>query len=121
MARLRAWLSSRAAGEPMTRGARHAFITLLVAGLAVAGASPAFTVMYANSTASQLREQVLASCSFAGDLGSAPLPATPRPSRLGVAIVADARAWWHRNHCPGTLPPSPGLAHWAAYYHLPAS
>ena len=121
MARLRARLSSRAAGEPMTRGARHAFITLLVAGLAVAGASPAFTVMYANSTADALRAQVLASCSFAGDLGSAPLPATPRPSRLGVAIVADARAWWHRNHCPGTLPVPPGLAKWAAVYNLPVS
>jgi hypothetical protein len=47
-----------------------------------------------------------------------PLPDKPRPSRLGVSLVTDDRAQWRALHCPGTLPVPPGLAKWAAVYHL---
>jgi hypothetical protein len=97
------------------------------------------SITYANSTASrqdaqsrvqdktiaqlraqqaQLRVQQLAACGFARDLGSVPLPDKPRPSRLGVSLVTDDRAQWRALHCPGTLPVPPGLAKWAAVYHL---
>lgn len=117
----------------MTRGARNAFLALAVALLLVMAASPVFTVVYANSTAArqdaqaraqaatiaQLQTQLQAACGFARDLGSVPLPGKPRPSRLGVSLLADSRAQWRALRCPGELPPpSPGLAHWAAYYHL---
>ena len=107
--------------QRMTRGARHAFLTLAVALLLVMAASPVFTVVYANSTAGQLRTQLQAACGFAHDLGTATLPASPRPSRFGVSLVADARAQWRALRCPGDLPVPPGLARWAAYYHLEAS
>ena len=71
------------------------------------------------ATIAQLRAQQLAGCAFAADIGSVPLAASPRPSRLGVLLVTDSRAQWRGAHCPGTLPVPPGLAHWAAYYHLP--
>ena len=73
-----------------------------------------FTVGYV----AQLQTQLQATCAFARDLGSASLPASPKPSKLGVSIVADSRAQWRTLRCPGTLPPAPGLAHWAAAYHL---
>jgi len=123
-ARRRLFRRSRAEGgaydpSQMTPGARHAFAALAVVLALVAGASPVFTVVYANSTAATLRSQLLASCAFARDLGSVPLPASPRPSKLGVSIVADSRAQWRTLRCPGELPPpSPGLRHWAAFYHL---
>lgn len=110
-----------APGERMTRGARHAFLTLAAAGVLVAAAAPTFTVVYANMTADQLRVQLQASCGFAHDLGTATLPAAPRPSRFGVSLVVDARAQWRALHCPGELPVPPGLARWAAFYHLDGS
>lgn len=114
--------------ERMTRGARHAFLVLAVALLAVMAASPVFTVVYANSTAAaqdktiaQLRAQQLAACGFARDLGGVPLPDKPRPSKLGVSLVVDSRAQWRTLHCPGTLPVPPGLARWAKVYGLPGN
>lgn len=103
--------------EPMTAGARRAVLVLLaiIATLAVGN------YVYSWAQTGHLRAQQLAACAFARDLGSAPLPASPRPSKLGVSIIADSRAWWHANNCPGDLPASPGLAHWEAVYHLPAS
>ncbi len=97
------------------------FIIIAVAMLSVGVASVVASVAYASHSGHQLQLQQQASCAFAADLGSAPLPSSPRPSRLGVSIIADSRAWWHRNDCPGTLPSSPSLARWAAYYHLPVS
>jgi hypothetical protein len=108
------------------------FVILAVAMLAVGVASAVASITYANSTASrqdaqsrvqdktiaQLRVQQLAACGFARDLGSVPLPDKPRPSRLGVSLVTDDRAQWRALHCPGTLPVPPGLAKWAAVYHL---
>lgn len=72
------------------------------------------------ATIGQLRAQQLAACAFAADVGSVPLPASPRPSKLGVSLIADSRAQWRKLHCPGQLPVPPGLAKWAAYYHVPA-
>ncbi len=110
------------------------FVILAVAMLAVGVASAVASIAYASSathrldaqarvqsaTIAQLRAQQLAGCAFAADIGSAPLAASPRPSRLGVLLVTDSRAQWRGAHCPGTLPVPPGLARWAAYYHLPA-
>lgn len=76
-----------------------------------------FTVGYV----AQLQTQLQAACGFAHDLGGVSLPASPKPSRLGVSIVADSRAQWRELRCPGTLPPAPGLAHWAKVYGLPGS
>jgi hypothetical protein len=137
-------------GQRMTRGARHAVMVLAAALVLMMAASPTFTVVYANSTAArqdaqartqagtiaqlnaqarvqaatiaQLRAQLLASCGFAADIGGAPLPAAPRPSKLGVSIIADSRAQWLALRCPGSLPPpSPGLVKWGPYYHKPVS
>ncbi len=108
------------------------FVILAVAMLAVGVASAVASIAYASSathrldaqarvqaaTIAQLRAQQLAGCAFAADIGSVPLAASPRPSRLGVLLVTDSRAQWRGAHCPGTLPVPPGLARWAAYYHL---
>ena len=100
-------------------------IILAVAMLATGVASVVASVAYASASArrqdvtiAQLRVQQLAACGFARDLGSVPLPDKPRPSRLGVSLVTDDRAQWRALHCPGTLPVPPGLAKWAAVYHL---
>src|SRR5258707_12749320 len=111
------------ASEPVSRRRLLSFIALAVAMLVTGLASVAASVIYANVTAAsqaaqsrvqdatiaQLRAQQLAACAFAADVGTVPLPDAPRPSRLGVSIVADSRAQWRGLHCPGTLPPSPGL------------
>lgn len=99
----------------MTRGARRAVIVLFVITFALAAGNWAFTWTQVRV----LHGQQQSACAFARDLGSAPLPASPRPSKLGVSIVADSRAWWRRNDCTGSLPPSPGLDRWIAYYRLP--
>jgi hypothetical protein len=108
----------------MTQGARRAFATCVVLVLMVGAACIFFT----SAQTSQLRDvvgtlqaAVLASCGFAADVGSVPLPPSPRPSKLGVSLVADSRQQWRKLNCPGTLPMPPGFAHWAAVYHLPAS
>jgi hypothetical protein len=85
--------------------------------VALIGAS----ILYSAHQISQLERQQQASCAFASDVGSVPLPDSPRPSKLGVSLVTDARAQWRELHCPGALAPSPGLAKWAAYYHLAGS
>ena len=101
------------------------FIIIAVAMLAVGVASVVASVAYASTTArrqdaviAQLRAQQLAACGFARDLGGVPLPDKPRPSKLGVSLVTDSRAQWRTLHCPGALPVPPGLAKWAAVYHL---
>ena len=113
-------------GQRMTRGARHAFLVLAGALVLMVAALPTFTVVYANSTArvqdgtiAQLRTQLLAACGFAADIGTAPIPDRPVPGRLGIKIVTDSRGQWHALHCPGSLPVPPGLAKWAAHYHIP--
>lgn len=109
--------------------ARHAADAMIVL-LVVAGVF--FSITYANRTAgkqdatitqlqaqqAQLQSQQQAACAFAADVGSVPLPDAPRPTKLGVSLVVDSRAQWRKLHCPGTLPVPPGLAKWAAYYHL---
>lgn len=102
--------------EQMTHGARRAVAVLSVLMLAVAVANLFFT----SSEVGKLRAAVLASCAFAADLGSAPLPATGKVAKLGVSIVADSRAQWRKLGCPGHLaPPGPGFVRWARYYRLP--
>ena len=102
----------------MTSGARRAFAVLAVLMLALGAANLFFT----SSEVGALRAAVLASCAFAGDLGSAPFPATGTVSKLGVSIVADSRAQWRALSCPGHLaPPQPSFVRWARYYHLPDS
>lgn len=103
--------------EGMTHGARRAVIVLFVITFAVGAANLLFTVAQVDKLGSQQR----AACAFAADLGSAPLPDKPKPGKLGVSLVTDSRAQWRGLHCPGTLPVPPGLAKWAAYYHLPGN
>jgi hypothetical protein len=140
------------AAEPPPRAGwrgRRALIATGTAVLLAVAADPAFTVVYANSTAArqdaaakvqdktiakqdaqarvqaatiaQLRRQLLASCNAAADLGTVPLPAKPLPSRLAVKIVTDNRAAWYGNGCPGTLPVPAGLAAAAARYGIPVN
>lgn len=125
-------------GEAMTRGARRAVIvlfTILAVGFLANLAYTSTQVSHVThvvreqdgqarrqaAVIAQLRAQLLASCAFADDLGTAPLPASPKPGKLGVKLVADSRQQWRQLRCPGTLPVPPGLARWAAFYHLPSS
>jgi hypothetical protein len=93
-------------------------VVLAVAMLVTGIGSTVASVAYANMSAGQLQVQLQAACGFAHDLGTATLPAAPRPSRFGVLLVTDARGQFRKLHCPGTLPVPPGLARWTAYYHL---
>ena len=114
----------------MTRGARYSVVFLFVLSLLLAGGDyflgatqAAHLRAQARVLAAQvarLQAAVLASCDFAADLGTAPLPAAPKPGKLGVKLVADSRAQWRKLDCPGSLPVPPGFAHWATVYHLPA-
>lgn len=103
----------------MTHGAARAVVVMSVLMLVIGGANLFFT----TSEVSHLRAAVLASCAFAADVGTAPVaanPATGKPSRLGISIVADSRKQWHQLGCPGQLPPPPpSFVWWARYYHLP--
>jgi hypothetical protein len=105
----------------MTRGARLAAIGLLILVLIMGGANLLATYLQVHT----VRAAVQAECHFNYDLGGVPItvnPATRKASVLGVKIVADSRAAWRGLGCPGLLPsPSPSFAHWARYYHLPAS
>ncbi len=104
--------------EHMTHGARRAVAVLAVLMLTLGAGDLFFTASEVKS----LRAAVLASCAFAADLGGAPFPAAPRPSKLGVTIVADSRAQWRHLGCPGKLaPPAPSFVTWARFYHLPDS
>lgn len=126
-------------------GAALPYIISVVIGLTSLG----FTVVYATTTAHRqdaqshrqdvtitrlnatiaqlraqqglLRRQQLAGCASAADIGSVPLQSAPKPSRLGVSLVVDFRHQWRALHCPGVLPVPPGLAGWAAFYHLPGN
>jgi hypothetical protein len=65
-----------------------------------------------------------ASCEFWRTL--APLPVTTvqpagRPSRLGVAIIAESRTAYAGQGCGKPPPPDSSFVQWARYYHLPAS
>lgn len=86
------------------------YVISVVIGLTSLG----FTIVYTG----QLQKQLQASCASAADIGSVPLQASPKPSKLGVSLVVDFRAQWRKLDCPGSLPVPPGLARWAAYYHL---
>lgn len=102
----------------ITPGAKRAVAVLFVLTLTLTAGNLFFT----SSEVGALRSAVLASCAFASDLGSVPVPALPRPSKLGISLVADSRAQWRKLGCPGHLPPpQPSFVHWARYYRLPAS
>lgn len=101
----------------MSPGARVSIVALFALMLAVGAGNLLFT----TSQVDQLRTQLQASCAFAADIGSVPLPDSPTPSKLGVSLVVDSRAQWRELRCPGPLPEPPGLAKWAAYYRLPGS
>lgn len=100
----------------MSPGAKVSVVVMFSLMLALAAANLLFT----SSQVGQLRAQQLAGCAFAAHLGSAALPDRPRPGKLGVQLVTDSRAQWRALHCPGALPVPPGLAKWAAFYHLGA-
>lgn len=89
------------------------FVLMVVIGVA--------NLLFTTSQVDTLFRTQQAACSVAADVGSAPLPASPKPARLGVSIVTDFRAQWRALHCPGSLPVPPGLARWAAVYHLPGN
>ena len=89
------------------------FVLTVVVGVA--------NLLFTTSQVDTLRAQQQAACAFAADLGSAPFPSSPRPSKLGVSIVADSRSQWRKLHCPGTLPVSPGLIKWGHFYRIPVS
>jgi len=96
---------------------RYPFVVLAILALLLSGGNYFFT----NTEVGKLQTSVLASCAFAADIGTVPIPAKPRPSKLGVQLVADSRAQWRKLGCPGSLPVPPGFARWAAVYHLPSS
>ena len=120
-------------GEGMTRGARRAVVALFILSFVIGAANLFWTGHDVNSSSAALhREQgtlaqavgklqtaLLASCAFAADVGSVPIPPRPVPSKLGISLVADSRAQWRELHCPGNLPAPPGFARWAAFYDLP--
>jgi len=104
----------------------YAFAALALLCLLLSGAALLLAVHYDNvqqaagqREVARLQTAVLASCAFAADLGTVPLPPEPKPSKLGVQLVADSRAQWRKLGCPGSLPVPSGFARWAAYYHLP--
>jgi len=100
---------------------RRAYVVLAGLSLLAAALSLLAGVHYEGAQLAALRRAVLASCAFAADIGSVPVPDRPRPSKLGVQLVADSRAQWRELGCPGRLPVPPGFAHWALVYHLPSS
>jgi len=118
--------------HPLLTPARYARLAPYVLALVMAAVAILYSASYTNGSASrldaqarvqaatirQLRAQQLAGCAFARDLGTVPVPDKPRPSKLGISLVTDSRAQWRGLHCPGTLPVPPGLAKWAAVYHL---
>lgn len=105
---------------PMTRGAARAVVTLFVLSLVLAGLNFTWTANEVNTATTQAR----AMCQFDVHLGTAPLPLPARaamPTRLGVTIIADARAAFRQAGCTGRLPPpDPSFARWAKFYKLPA-
>lgn len=118
-------------GAWISPGARVSIVVLFVLMCGLAAGNLLFTRSQVDAVhaqqaqlraeQAQLRAQQLAGCGFARDLGSVPIPDKPRPGKLGVSLVTDSRAQWRALHCPGTLPVPPGLAHWAAYFHLPVN
>ena len=104
----------------ISRGARHAVVSLFVFSVLLATASLLFTSREVN----QLRSAVLTQCQFDSDLGSAPItvdPRTGKASQLGVTLVADVRRSWYGLDCPGVISkPAPSFRHWAKVYHLPS-
>jgi hypothetical protein len=95
----------------------RAIVALFVIALALGGAA----LFAVSAQVGKLQTAVQASCAFAADLGTAPLPASPKPGKLGVKLVSDSRAQWRELRCPGTLPPAPGLDKWARVYGLPGN
>jgi hypothetical protein len=126
-------------GEGITHGTRRAIVTLFALMTVFAVANLLYTSSQVGHVSGVVRTQdaqsgllagqvrkletaVLASCAFAADVGTVPLPAAPKPSRLGVSLIADSRLQWRELGCPGSLaPPTPSFTHWARYYGLPAT
>lgn len=70
----------------------------------------------------QQQSELHASCKFWEALAGIdvqPPPPTPKPSKLGVSIVADSRIAFLGQSCGQIPDASPSLEKWAAYYHLP--
>ena len=101
----------------MSKALRRAIVVLFVIPFAIGAVNLFFT----KSQVDKLQTQQLAACGSAADIGSIPIPDKPRPSRLAISLVTDNRTEWRALHCPGTLPVPPGLAKWAAVYHLPGN
>ena len=106
--------------DPRPAAEARSFVILAALSLLIGGLNLWWTAREVNGANTLARAQ----CQFDADLGTAPLtvPAGGQPSRLGVTIIADARAAWRQAGCPGHLgPPDPVFARWAATYRLPAS
>lgn len=70
----------------------------------------------------QQETELHASCKFWEALAGIdvqPPPPTPKPSKLGVSIVADSRIAFLGQSCGQIPDASASLVKWAAYYHLP--
>ncbi|HVH81329.1 MAG TPA: hypothetical protein VM782_18155 [Stellaceae bacterium] len=105
---------------PMTRGAAVSAVVLF----AFAAASGAANLLWTAAEVGGLRAAVSGSCEFERDIGTIPVTPPPpvrRPSRVGVAIVADARLAYQRLGCaPPLPPPAASFVRWARYYDLPS-
>lgn len=70
----------------------------------------------------QQQSELHASCKFWNALAGIdvqPPPPTPKPSKLGVSIVADSRIAFLGQSCGQIPDASASLVKWAAFYHLP--
>jgi hypothetical protein len=107
-------------GDGMTAGARRGFVYLAVLVLIFS----AFNILFTSILVGRVNARTHALCHFDADLGAAPASAAakPKPSKLAISIISDARVAWHQTGCTGTLPPADsGFVHWAKVYHLPVN
>lgn len=105
--------------------ARHRRVSIAIVILFVIdfALTSTFLVILARQV-NNVRRGDASSCAFFGDVAGAPVtPANgTEPSKLGVAIVSDARLAFIGRKCPGSIPaPGAGFVHWATYYHLPVT
>lgn len=96
------------AGPPLPGHTARAIVVLFAIA---AGGGLGFGIINQHQQAQEitkLNDDVLSSCQFAADLGSAPLAilARGRPSELSVSLIADSRHQWRALQCPGRQPPA---------------